>query len=410
MRLRARLPATSLGARLALAFAAVAIGTAVAVAIATPPIVGRGFAAMQAQASDSADASPSTDVIAGRGMGPRAGQGVGLGPGNGMGPGAGAYIAQAQQETTITIIVVAGVAAIVASLLGWVIARRVARPLERLEAAAAAVARGDLGARSGIADRADEIGSLGRSFDAMATDLERGEIARKRFFQDAAHEMKTPLAVIDSTAAAILDRVYEHDDRHLATIREQTRLLGRVVDDLRTISLAEAGALTLRPERVAVAPLLQSIGASFTARAEASAVIIGVEPEPATTGAPLAVDADRDRLNQAIGALVDNAIRHAPPGSQVVLSAVPAPSVTGSRQGTRILVDDEGPGIAAVDLAHVFERFYQADPARDRTAGTSGLGLAIVRAVVEAHGGSVGVENRTGAGVRFWIELPASAA
>ncbi len=410
MRLRARLAATSLGARLALAFAAVAIGTAVAVAIATPPIVGRGFAAMQAQASGNADASPSTDVSAGRGMGPQAGQGGGLGPGNGMGPGAGAYLAQAQQETTLTIIVVAGVAAIIASLHGWVIARRVARPLERLEAAAAAVAQGDLGARSGIADRADEIGSLGRSFDAMAADLERGEIARKRLFQDAAHEMKTPLAVIDATAAAILDGVYDHDDRHLATIREQTRLLGRVVDDLRTISLAEAGVLTLQAEPVPVGPLLGTIRGSFAARAAASGVTLRVETEPGTSVAPLTVVVDRDRLTQAIGALVDNAIRHSPPGRQVVLSAVASQAVVESRRSARITVDDDGTGIAAVDLPHVFERFYQADPARDRTAGTSGLGLAIVRAVVEAHGGSVGVENRMGGGARFWIELPASAA
>ena len=125
------------------------------------------------------------------------------------------------------------------------IARRVAKPLERLEAAAAAVAQGDLAARSGLADRGDEIGSLGRSFDAMAADLERGEASRRRFFQDAAHEMKTPLAVIEATAAAVMDGVYDHDDRHLVTIREQARLLGRVVDDLRTISLADAGALPL---------------------------------------------------------------------------------------------------------------------------------------------------------------------
>jgi two-component system, OmpR family, sensor histidine kinase BaeS len=411
VRLRARLAATGLGARLALAFAAVAIGTAVAIAVATPPIVGRGFAAMQAQASGTSDPSSTAGSGAGRGMGPRAGQGVGLGPGSGMGPGSGAYLAQAQQETTTTIIVVAGVAAIVASLLGWVIARRVARPLERLETAAAAVARGDLGARSGIADRADEIGSLGRSFDAMAADLERGEMARKRFFQDAAHEMKTPLAVIDATAAAILDGVYEHDDRHLVTIREQTRLLGRVVDDLRTISLAEAGALPLHAEPVAVAPLLDTIRASFAARAAASGVTLRMETAPASSEAPLIVVVDRDRLAQAIGALLDNAIRHSPQAGEVVLSAAPSPVVVlVSRRFTRITVEDEGPGVAEADLPHVFERFYQADPARDRTAGTSGLGLAIARAVVEAHGGTVGVENRAGGGARFWIDLPASAA
>ncbi len=209
-----------LAIRLALAFAAVAAATAAAVAIAAPPIVGRGFALMQAGESGA--------------------PGVGMG-GRGPGPGAGAgaaYLAQAQQEATTIIVVVAVVAAAVASLVGIVIAWWITRPLVHLERAATAVASGDLSARSGVAGRGDELGSLGRSFDAMAADLERSEAARRRFFADAAHEMKTPLAVIEATTAAVLDGVYPHNDRHLATIRDQARLLGRVVDDLRTVSLA----------------------------------------------------------------------------------------------------------------------------------------------------------------------------
>jgi two-component system, OmpR family, sensor histidine kinase BaeS len=402
VRLPARVASPGLGARLAIAFATVAIGTAVAIAIATPPIVGRGFAAMQAEASAGAEASPGTASSAGRGLGPRAGQGGGLGPGSGM----GTYLSQAQQETTITIIAVAGVAALIASLLGWVIARRVARPLERLEEAAAAVSRGDLGARSGLAERGDEIGSLGRSFDAMAEDLQRSETARKRFFQDAAHEMKTPLAVIDATAAAVMDGVYSHEDRHLETIRQQSRLLGRVVDDLRTISLAESGALGLQPEPVAVPPLLDAICSSFAARAEAARVLLRVASAPAGPPVPLTVIADRDRLTQAIGALVDNAIRYAT-GRAVMLSADGTVAPDG-RALVRIAVDDDGPGVAPDDLAHLFERFYQADPARDRTSGTSGLGLAIVRAIVEAQGGAAGAENRPEGGARFWVRLPAA--
>ena len=263
----ARLVPRGLTARLALAFAAVAIGTAVAVAIAAPPIVGRGFAAMQETGAPSASFVPG----AGHGTGP----GAGKGPGAGMGIGQGAaYLAQAQQETTTTIIVVAVLTAAIASLLGVLMARRIARPLQRLEATASAVAHGDLAARSGLSGRADEIGSLGRSFDAMAADLERNDASRRRFFQDAAHEMKTPLAVIEATAAAVMDGVYEHDDRHLETIRSQARLLGRVVDDLRTISLAEAGALPLRLESVPLGEVLPSIGTAFAARAAAAGVTL----------------------------------------------------------------------------------------------------------------------------------------
>ncbi len=392
---KVRLVPRGLGARLALAFAAVAIGTAVAVAIAAPPIVGRGFAALQAA---EASGAPSTVTRPGPGQGQ--GQGAGRGQGAGLGIGQGTYLAQAQQETTTTIIVVAVLAAAVASVLGVVVARRLAKPLQRLEATAAAVAEGDLAARSGLSDRADEIGSLGRSFDAMAEDLERNDASRRRFFQDAAHEMKTPLAVIEATAAAVMDGVYEHDDRHLETIRSQARLLGRVVDDLRTISLAEAGALPLRVESVPLGEILSSTGTAFTARAAAAGVTLStVLPETQ----PLVVAADRERLGQAIAALVDNAIRFAPAGGRVRLLAGLSPR---SSNLARVEVLDDGPGVPPEDMAQVFDRFYQVDPSRDRGSGTSGLGLAITRAIVEAHGGGTGVENPPEGGARFWIDLP----
>ncbi len=370
-----------LAVRLALAFAGVAVATAAAVAIAAPPIVGRGLAMMQ-----SADGAP----------------GSGVGPGRGPGPGAGtasSYLAQAQQEATITIVVVAVVAAAVASLVGIVIAWWIARPLVRLEQAAASVAGGDLATRSGIANRSDELGSLGRSFDAMAADLERSEASRRRFFADAAHEMKTPLAVIEATVAAVLDGVYPHDDRHLATVRDQARLLGRVVDDLRTVSLAEAGALPLSLVEVQAADLVGSAVRAFAARADALGVALAAETQSGER-----VRADRDRVAQALGALLDNALRYAPAGSRVAVRAERREAGGGR---VRFSVLDEGPGISADDLPHLFDRFYQADAARDRASGTSGLGLAIAKAVVEAHGGRVGAERRAGGGAAFWLELPA---
>ena len=387
-----RLVPRSLGARLAFAFAAVAIGTAVAVAVATPPIVGRGFAAMQAA---QASAAPSSDS----GLGP----GRGMGPGAGMGLGQGAYLAQTQQDTTTTIILVAAVAATIASLLGVLMARRLAMPLQQLEAAAAAVADGDLAARSGLSGRGDELGSLGRSFDTMAADLERNDASRRRFFQDAAHEMKTPLAVIEATAAAVMDGVFEHDARHLETIRSQARLLGRVVDDLRTISLAEAGTLPLRLEDVSLLTLLAPTASSFAARADAERVALTVDLEHA---GPLIVTADRERLGQAVAALMDNAIRFAPVGGHVLLLGGPSPRRPG---WARVEVVDDGPGVPMADLPHVFDRFYQADASRDRGTGTSGLGLAITRAIVDAHGGSIGVENAPDGGARFWLEVPLAA-
>ena len=377
-----------LAVRLAVAFAGVALATALAVAIAAPPIVGRGFAAMQA-------AQASGEPGVGGGMGPGHGQGMGAG----AGMGAGVYAAQVQQETTTTIILVAIAAAAVASILGVFVARRLAKPLERLEATAAAVAHGDLAARSGLSGRGDEIGSLGRTFDAMAADLERGEASRRRFFQDAAHEMKTPLAVIDATAAAVMDGVYDHDDRHLATIRDQARLLGRVVDDLRTISLADAGALPRSLGEVRLDEVIGSIVAAFRAKAEARGITLRSEP---ASMPPITVTADRDRLGQAVATMVDNAVRFAPDGGHVFVVGHT------SAAATRIEVLDDGPGVGAEDATRVFDRLYQADPGRDRTSGTSGLGLAIARAIVEAHGGRVGVEARPEGGARFWLEIPAT--
>ena len=386
-----RIARSGLAVRLAVGFAGVALATALAVAIAAPPIVGRGFAAMQA--------AQASGTPGGSGLGP--GHGAGMGPGGGMGAGLGpgVYAAQVQQETTTTIILVAIAAAAVASILGVFVARRIAKPLVRLEATAAAVAQGDLSARSGLSGRGDELGSLGRSFDAMAADLERGEDSRRRFFQDAAHEMKTPLAVIDATAAAVMDGVYDHDDRHLATIREQARLLGRVVDDLRTISLADAGALPLTLGEVRLDEVVGSVVAAFAAKAEARRVTLATARSPMP---PVTVTADRDRLGQAIATMVDNAIRFAPEGGHVTVLA------GASAATTRIEILDDGPGVGGEDATRVFDRFYQADPGRDRASGTSGLGLAIARAIAVAHGGRVGVQNRPEGGARFWLEIPAT--
>jgi two-component system, OmpR family, sensor histidine kinase BaeS len=359
----------SLRLRLVVAFALVAIGTAAAVSLAAPGIVGRGFAQMQA----------------------------GPGPGgHGMGPMTGMHVRQVQEETTLTIVGVALGAALVASLLGIVLASSVARPLRRLETAAGGLARGDLQRRSGLADRSDEFGALGRSFDTMAGELERTDDLRRRFFQDAVHELKTPLAVIDATTSAVLDGVYQHEDRHLETIRSQSRLLTRIVDDLRTISLAEAGALPLHPEPVPVDRLLADATADFAARADRAGVRL------ATTHVPpgLTVVVDSDRLRQVLGALLDNAIRHTPAGGEIVLEAERRST------GTRLVVRDGGPGVRPEDVPHLFDRFYQADPARDRSTGTSGLGLAIVKAIVDAHGGAVGVDTAPAGGARFWIDLP----
>jgi two-component system sensor histidine kinase BaeS len=316
---------------------------------------------------------------------------------------------QAQSATIMRLILAALAAAAIASLFGLLGAGRLVRPLTQLELAATAVAHGDLGRRSGLADRSDEFGQLGRSFDSMAGELQAAEQTRRRFLQDAAHELRTPLAVIEATSSAILDGVYTPERRHIETIRDQSRVLARVVDDLRTISLAEDGHLHLERRPLDARVLLESVAVGFEARAAASSISLSVDGPGGLT-----VDADADRLRQIIGALVDNALRHTPEGGSVRLAAS-GPAATGAiavRPGSakplvRLAVEDTGPGIPTEALGRVFERFYQADPSRSRGKGTSGLGLSIVRALAEAHGGRAGAENRADGGARLWVELPA---
>lgn len=377
----------SLRLKIALGFAAVALATAAVIAITAPPIIGRGFAQLQ---SDTAGQTADTG-----GHGP--GQGAGSGGGNGPGTQAGTRAAQVQQDTTEMIILAALAAALAASVVGFVAAGLMARPLTQLAQASRGVATGDLGRRSGLGDRTDEFGEVGRSFDEMAAELQRADGQRRRFVQDVVHELRTPLTVIDGTAGAVEEGIFAPEPRYMRTIREQTQILSRIVDDLRTIGLAEAGELPLERERVEVTEAAIATVVAFEARAAAEGIELSSDVAPGCQ-----IDADAGRLRQILAALTDNALRHAPRQGQVRL--------LGRRVGrmVRIAVEDSGAGIPPEDLPRVFDRFYQADSSRDRRTGTSGLGLSIVRALVEAHGGRVGAENRPAGGASVWVEFPAA--
>jgi two-component system sensor histidine kinase BaeS len=402
----------SLRWRIAIGFALVALATAAVIALATLPIVNQGFSDID------------TDGDGGQPVATLPGSATTAEPGDSssedggtVAPAASATTGtttsgQAEQTTIIRLMLAAAATAAVASFFGLWAAGRLVRPLTRLELAAAAVARGDLGRRSGLADRTDEFGQLGRTFDSMAGQLQLEEETRRRFLQDSAHELKTPLAVIEATSSAMIDGVYAPERRHLETIRDQSRILARIVDDLRTISLAEGGHLPLQRRPLDVRAVLESVAAGFEARAVSGSIRLSTDGPSG-----LIVEADPDRLRQIVGALVDNALRHTPTGGSVRLmtfgSGVPGPAIAGkiapARPVVRIAVEDSGPGIPVDALTSIFERFYQADASRSRGTGTSGLGLSIVKALAEAHGGRAGAENRSEGGARLWIELPSAS-
>lgn len=312
-------------------------------------------------------------------------------------PGELAWV-EVERRTSNLLLLVAALSAVVAIAIGLILAEALIRPLRDLGKAASAIAGGDLARRSGVSGRHDEIGDLGRSFDTMAAALQQSDESRRRFLQDAAHELGTPVTAIHTTASAILDGVYQPERRHLETIRDEARLLARIVDDLRTIALAEVRQLPMVIGEVDLAALATSTADAFAAAAAAEGRQIVV------TGAGPAVAAgDADRLRQVLAALADNALRHVPAGGRVWIRTAVA--------GSRVVVDveDDGPGLG--DPAdRVFERFFRADAPPDRAAGHAGLGLAIVRALVEAQDGRVSARNRAEGGASFRVELPAAGA
>jgi signal transduction histidine kinase len=283
--------------------------------------------------------------------------------------------------------------------------RRIAMPLSDLMAAADAVGRGDLSVRVPVYGPG-EFGQLAASFNHMTAELERADKQRRNLTADVAHELRTPLHVIQGNLEGILDGVYQPTAEHIQATLSETQALARLVDDLRTLSLAEAGQLPLHPEAVDVAELLADAGTSFSGQAEQAGVRLVVEPPTA----PLTLQADPGRLDQVLSNLLANALRHTPAGGTIRLAAESVKLAQDGAAGVRITVADTGEGISAEDLPYIFDRFWRGDPSRSHTHGAgSGLGLAIARQLVQAHGGHIEAHSQLGAGTTFTIDLPRRA-
>jgi two-component system OmpR family sensor kinase/two-component system sensor histidine kinase BaeS len=273
-----------------------------------------------------------------------------------------------------------------ASLLGGLAFRRLGTPFADIMSATDAIARGDLSVRLRENNRGP-LGNLARRFNNMVTELERAEQQRRNLTADIAHQ---------GNLEGMLDEVYQPSAENITDTLDETRLLARLVDDLQTLSLAEAGQLPLHPARFLLADLLNDAAAGFDSRAAAQNVDLRVDvPDPSRE-----ITADYDRLYQALANLLSNALRHTPANGQITIHAESIP------EGARITVSDTGAGIPAEDLPYIFDRFWRGDKSRARTAGSSGLGLAITRQLVLAHGGTITAESEVGKGTTFTIELP----
>jgi signal transduction histidine kinase len=350
---------------------------------------------------------------------------------------------------------------ILAAALGRRAFRTIAAPLSHLLDAAERVAAGDLTVRVPTGGRGD-FAALSSAFNHMVAELALADRRRRNLTADVAHELRTPLQIIQGNLEGIADGVYPPSPAHIAATLAATRTLARLVEDLRVLSAAEAGQLPLQWEPIDVHTLLADLATSFSGQAQAAGVTLSVTPPaplPAASSAPfsdqspaplsappsaplsapppapLVVLGDYGRLEQVLANLLANALRHTPPGGAITLSA--AAIATGATAGAtvRLAVADTGAGIPPADLPFVFDRFYRGQAARtgdataptgdataptgDATARTgdatarmrdagSGLGLAIARELVAAHGGAIAVQSTPGRGTTFTIDLPAA--
>ena len=301
------------------------------------------------------------------------------------------FIAGSRQNLFIAALLAGGVAIV----LGVAFSRSLAQPLNRLAAAARAIAAHDLTQRVQPGGTAEVI-EVGQAFNEMAASLEKAEELRRNLVADVAHELRTPLSVLQGNLSGLLDGVFPLEMTEVARLYDETRLLSRLVDDLRELAQAEAGQLHLDLHSINVADVVRSTVEAFSAvAAEQQVMLTGDTPSDLSPAR-----ADPERLAQVLRNLLANALRHTPPGGAINASA-------SSRPGwIEVSVSDTGEGIAEEDLPHVFDRFWRGDKSRARETGGSGLGLAIARRLIEAQGGQIGAESELGKGSRFWLRLP----
>lgn len=275
--------------------------------------------------------------------------------------------------------------------------RGIATPLAGVMAAADAVAEGDFSARV-PENGPKDFRQLARSFNHMANELELAEQRRRNLTADVAHELRTPLHIIQGNLEGIADGVYEPNAAQIGSTLDEIRLLSRLVEDLQTLSLAEAGQLALLREPVNVGELLEDVRTSFSGQAESA----GVSLDLMVNGerGKLIVWGDYGRLDQVMSNLLANALRHTPSGGVIRLEATP------DAEWLLIRVSDSGEGIPAEDLPYIFDRFWRGDRSRPHS-GSSGLGLAIAQQLIQAHGGRIEVGSEPGEGTTFAIWLPA---
>ena len=312
--------------------------------------------------------------------------------------GSDVLVSKADQEfrnkSYMAMVFAALLSVVLASCLGFLFARRLVRPINQISRAAVAIKEGDLTARTNL-EGDDEIAELGRTFDAMAESVEADRELERRLTTDVAHELRTPLMAIQSTVEAIIDGVFEADEEHLGTVSEETQRLSRLVDALLKLSRLENRTTPMNMEVLNVGEVVRQIVTAHQAYVadEGLELIFDAEDEVMVYG-------DRDMLRQATANLISNAVRYTPaPGTITVRVRKVGDEAT-------IAVQDTGIGLSPEERKMVFGRFWRAEASRQRASGGLGIGLSVVKEIVDRHHGWVDVEGEKGKGACFTLHIP----
>jgi two-component system OmpR family sensor kinase/two-component system sensor histidine kinase BaeS len=271
--------------------------------------------------------------------------------------------------------------------------RRMSRPLDELVEASNKVAEGDFSVRVDVKGP-PEVRTLLDGFNAMAERLQVNDRQRRNMLADVSHELRTPLTVIQGNVEGILDGMYPADETRLQSILEETQVLSRLIEDLRTLALAESGALQLKKEPMDLGELIRDTVAGFETQAKEKDISLELELSQTEEA-----DVDPQRIREVLSNLIGNALRYTSGKGVVKVGLIESGS--GSERGVLLFVEDNGPGIESADLPHVFERFYKSSD-----SGGMGLGLSIAKYLVEAHGGRIWAESSAGRGTKISFTLP----